>query len=375
MSECFKLSNRKKVGTITFHAAHNYGSNLQAWALQQILTDLGVDGEIINYRTEAQKDQYTPLTKRKGVKYILKNGYFLLNYRTRKAKYLRFENFIEKHLVKSEREYSSLEVLMDEPPQYDYYISGSDQIWNTAPNDASDAYFLPFVKEGKRIAYAPSFGQIGNIDHKDVVKEYLERYDVLSVREESGQALMKDMLAKDVPIMPDPTLLIQPAKWEQLTASRLIEADYIFFYTLFATKEMIDMVKQISAQMGLPVVISNISNQYEIFSGFRKIRDAGPCEFLSLVKHAKFVCVTSFHGTVFSILFHKNFFAINGMSDKRISTLLKQTNLTEQAVTKDTLEEKLCKQAPIDYGEVDKQLRSLRNTGVDFLKKALELGE
>ena len=135
------------------------------------------------------------------------------------------------------------------------------------------------------------------------------------------------------------------------------------------------MMKQISAKMGLPVVISNISNQYEIFSGFRKIRDAGPCEFLSLIKHAKFVCVTSFHGTVFSILFHKNFFAINGMSDKRISTLLKQTNLTEQAVTKDTLEEKLCKQAPIDYGEVDKQLRSLRNTGVDFLKKALELGE
>ena len=135
----------KKVGIITFHAAHNYGSNLQAYALQNVISDIGLDCEIINFRTERQKDQYRPITKRKGLKYLIKNAYFLLNYKSRKEKYNRFEEFINSKLRLSQTEYNSLEDLMTKKPIYDYYISGSDQIWNTAPNDADDAYFLPFV--------------------------------------------------------------------------------------------------------------------------------------------------------------------------------------------------------------------------------------
>lgn len=157
----------KTVGIITFHAAHNYGSNLQAYALQRTIENMGEVCEIINFRTERQRDQYRPLTKRKGLKYLFKNGYFLLNYRTRKEKYNCFEKFIKDYLKKGEKEYSSLEELKSSPPQYDCYVSGSDQIWNTVPVDADDAYFLPFVKSGKKIAYAPSFGQLGSVSNRE----------------------------------------------------------------------------------------------------------------------------------------------------------------------------------------------------------------
>ena len=110
---------KKKVGLITFHAAHNYGSSLQAYALKNTYAELDADCEIINFRTPAQKDQYRPLTKRKGLKYVLKNLFFLLNYRERKEKYDKFEFFISNSLLNGQREYSSLQELMLEPPQYD----------------------------------------------------------------------------------------------------------------------------------------------------------------------------------------------------------------------------------------------------------------
>lgn len=363
----------KKVGIITFHAAHNYGSNLQAYSLQKTINRLGCNCEIINFRTEKQKDQYRPLTKRKDLKYLIKNAYFLLNYKSRKEKYNNFENFINSRYVLSQCEYNSLEQLMNNPPQYDYYISGSDQIWNTTPNDADDSYFLPFAKSGKKIAYAPSFGQFSNVKHKEKCINYLSSYDVLSTREQYGKDLIFELTGRDAPIVPDPALLTTKEEWESIIPESIVDGEYIFFYTLFATKEMIDMVKFVSKTLKLPVVISNISNQYEIFSGFKKIRDAGPMEFLSLLKNAKFVCVTSFHGTVFSILLHKPFFAINGLKDNRIDTLLKNTGLVDRAITKNDLVDKLKNPFNIDFVKSDEKIFNFRKKGEEFLKKALEL--
>lgn len=266
------MSDKKKVGIITFHAAHNYGSNLQAYALQQYVSGLGYDCEIINFRSFKQKEQYKPLTKRKGLKYIAKNAYFLITYRNRKRKYDKFEDFIENKLVKSSKEYNSLEELANANLDYDYYISGSDQIWKTTPYDADMSYFLPFVKRGKRISYAPSCGQIEKSSNIDQIGECLRKYDNISVREENGVSLVEKLTGITPPVLIDPTFLIDRTKWLSLCSERVVDGDYIFFYTLFATKESIEIAKRISEFLKIPVVISNISNQYEIFSGFVKKR-------------------------------------------------------------------------------------------------------
>lgn len=365
----------KSVGIITFHAAHNYGSNLQAYALQKVIRKLGLRCEIINFRTPRQRDQYTPLTKRKGIKYIFKNLYFAINYRNRKTKYLKFESFIDKYLEKSFAEYKSLEELQEDPPKYDYYISGSDQIWNTVPLDADMAYFLPFVKNSRKIAYAPSFGQIGNIEHRDQIAEYINQYDCLSVREKFGQDLIKQMTGQTVPILIDPTMLLDKKEWEKIIPGKIVEGEYIFFYTLFADKQMIEIVKKISAFTGLKVVISNISNQYEILSGFEKKTASGPLEFLSLVKYSKLVCTTSFHGTVFSILLERPFLVINGMEDNRISTLLGMTAFTNRAVDAKsivTVEKNIFN---IDFTKSTKSIEKEKEKALNYLKEALEIEE
>ncbi len=364
-----------KVGIITFHAAHNYGSNLQAYAMQKIIDSFGIENEIINFRTDRQKDQYRPFTNRKGLKYIIKNGYFFFNYSWRKKKYLKFEKFIDEKLKKTAKEYKSLDELYVANLDYEYYISGSDQIWNTVPVDADMAYFLPFVKKGIKIAYAPSFGQIGNIKNKKEIAEYLNEYKYLSIREKYGQKLIKSMINKCVPVLMDPTILIKKEEWENMISDRIIEDDYIFFYTLFATKEMINIVKIISKETGLKVVISNISNQYEIFSGFEKKLESGPMEFLNYIKYAKLVCSSSFHGTVFSILLNKPFYSINGMRDNRISTLLEMTNLTKRAITLNDVKNGLNDIFNLNFVYAEKSIEQEKQKAIKYLKEALDIEE
>lgn len=362
----------KKVGIITFHAAHNYGSCLQAYAIKRTYENLGAECEIINFRTPAQKDQYTPLTKRKGIKYILKNAFFLLTYSARKRKYLNFENFISEYLLSGQREYNSLDELMTEPPLYDLYVCGSDQIWNTAPNDASMAYFLPFAS-GRKVSYAPSFGQLGEIEHKEEITNYLKSFDLLSVREERGKELVKEMTGLDVEILVDPTMLLDKSEWDSLVSDRKIKEDYIFFYSLFSTKEMIKEVRAIASALHLKVVVSNVSNQNDIFAGFTKQTDAGPREFLSLIKHAKLIITSSFHGSVFSIIYEKPFLAYGGMGDKRISTLLEKTGLEECAIRSGEGIYKLKNIFSLDYTDASALLKSEKNKSIDYLKRTMEL--
>ena len=141
----------KKVGIITFHASHNYGSMLQAYALQQVVLSMGYDCEIINFRSIAQKEMYKPIFLKgtfygKCVRFIIQATYALDILK----KYRLFEYFLKEELILSPKEYTTLHDLENENFSYDYYISGSDQIWNVHAYDFNYAYFLPFVKSGKR---------------------------------------------------------------------------------------------------------------------------------------------------------------------------------------------------------------------------------
>ena len=210
----------KKVGIITFHAAYNYGSMLQAYALQQVILSMGYDCEIINFRSPAQKRQYKPIFVvgsfyGRCVRFIIQAAYVWGILKKQRL----FEQFLNSELKLSYNEYGTLEDLENAGFNYDYYISGSDQIWNVYCNDFNYAYFLPFVKSGKRIAYAPSMGaQLSIKTYKDRKKviDLLNQYDAISVREAVGSRYIGEITKMPTASVLDPTLLLNPQEYDNL---------------------------------------------------------------------------------------------------------------------------------------------------------------
>lgn len=371
----------KKISTITFHAAYNFGSNLQAYALQEYVKKICKDEceyKIINLRTNKQKDMYKNCFEKNDAKNYLKR---LISLGLKKEIYekdKKFEDFITNKLNIT-KEYSSIEELKNENWDSDYFISGSDQIWNLECRDFDWSYYLEFVNKGKKISYAASMGpkQINwSEEEKARLKNDLDKYDYISVRDNNGLEFVNNLMGKKPEINVDPTMLLEKEEWEKIIPKKpLVDEDYIFFYNLKG-KEYIELANKISKKMNLPIVISLYnardlwySNKY----GFIRRVDAGPIEFLNLINNAKLTLSSSFHGTIFSIILNKPFFALNGSKDFRINTILKKMKLENRSIDIDDFEIKIKKAFEIDYDESKKLLEMERNKSCKYLKKALDI--
>ena len=369
------------IGTLTFHRAHNYGSVLQSYALQYWLQLHGYKSTIIDLYTERSKEQYKIFPAVKAPKGIIRNLIFLCFYPDLKRKWYKFNYFQENVLTLTKAEYSNSEDLERAALPFTTYITGSDQIWNTACYDFDWSYYLEFAKTGNFISYATSFGPIGKAEQKHNVgerlKENILRYNSISVRDEGSAEIVKDVSGKDVEITVDPTLLLPKEAWEALISQSRdskfegkLPDKYIFFYSLKRSADDYAIIRKIKKQYHLPVIITDIRKKEDLLINFDRKLDAGPVDFLSLIKNAQLVVTSSFHGTAFSILFEKKFFSINGMTDNRISNLLRGTGLEKQSINVST---KLPAIGDIDinYAEAKVKLGIMTAHSETFLKEAL----
>ena len=211
-------------------------------------------------------------------------------------------------------------------------------------------------------------------EEKNRVKEDLLKYTNISVREQGSFNNVKELTGIEPEINVDPTLLLKKEEWEKLIPSnRVISKDYILLYNLKGDKGILKIAKKVSKVLGLPVVVTKKGLKTEIIYGFKKVYDVGPIEFLNLIKNAKLVLSSSFHGTVFSVLFNKPFFAINGSKDFRISTLLEKMNLQDRSIEIDNIEEKCKKAFDISFEGSEKLLAEERKKSEIYLKKALDI--
>ena len=373
-----------KTGTITFHASHNYGSMLQAYALQQILIkELCVENEIINFRSEAQK-RYYQLQDKKNI--TLKQKILKLfignNDNALEKKFLLFENFLKEELILSQ-EFNNEDEVIEYSNKFDYLISGSDQIWNTYCLDFSWLYYLPFAN-GNAIAYAPSMGPDAinkvSADNYARINESVQRFKSLSVREQGTSEVIKTISGLDAEILVDPTLLLEKAEWERLAGEEpLIKDDYIFMYHPFVNKEIYRISKNISKHTGLQVIVSNkLFNKAELHNlltgkHLRYKLDCGPKEFLNLVKNAKYVISGSFHAVVFSIIFQRPFVALDGIKDNRMSQILKATNLLKYSIDKDNHIQVFKELESIDFSKSLEYIGNERTRSLAYLKNALRM--
>lgn len=378
-----------KAGLITFHFAHHYGAQLQAYALMKSIEGLGVECEIINYvrpdtieGTKVFKSGFSPRS-------VLSNLHSLLHYSAFKNRKNRFSSFINEQMKLSKHSYNAYSELEKNPPIYDLYVCGSDQIWNPlifASKDFDPSFFMPFAGNRKRIAYAPSFG-ISSIpdDKKETLKNFLSKFDFLSVREPQGAEIINDLTGRKALVVLDPTLLLTESQWSEISSVPTYKP-YILCYFVTDPTPYFKYIEAISSVLKLPIVC--LCGSRKVIPGsISTIYDAGSQEFLGLFKNAAYVCTNSFHGTVFSIIFKKNFycfknsynFAAEGNKVKtvnsRLYSMLETLGLTDRFFTGEldsvAFGSKVSEQKDINFTNVTDLLNTEREKSLEYLRNAL----
>lgn len=370
-----------KIGTVTFHGAQNFGSVLQTYALQEFVkglyTEAGqeCDYNVINYRTNFQKSFYSIYKSVKNPKNIIKNIVAFRHSSALKTKNQRFEDFL-KNYIRLTEEVSKEDELKKFSSSFNYYISGSDQIWNVRASDFESAYYLDFVKNGKKISYAASFGPLKidwNLYDKDKYSSLLSKYSAISVRELGSKDRVKELIDSDCEINVDPTFLLKKEEWQKIQSdANYNDGKYILLYCLEPSKEQLNMAKAISKKLNLPILVTRYNNKNDMINGFVKKYDSGPLDFLSYIDNAALVLSSSFHGTAFSMIYNKPFYVFNGMKDSRISSILKIADIEDRSIEsiKDIDRVNL---KSVDFSVVNEIIKNEQEKSKAYLQQALEI--
>jgi hypothetical protein len=271
---------------------------------------------------------------------VAANGHTALHYGALKARWQRFEEFAHDHLRLTDHRYESLEELSRADLPYDVILAGSDQIWNPAifPDKKFDPVFFGGFSQKRKIAYAPSFG-VPKIPEgmEDELRGYLSQFSHLSVRENQGQNIVRDITGQSVPVVLDPTLLLDREQWSGMARAARPAGSYILCYCINPPGVLGPYIRALAERTGLPIV-QLCGIRRKVHPKAECVLDAGPAEFLGLFQNAAYVCTNSFHGTVFSTQFQRPFFTAVAPSElaaperSRTFSLLSRLGLTGRVV-------------------------------------------
>lgn len=361
---------------MTFHYALNAGAVLQAYALQKYLINQGFNVEIINYRPK-RKIGIRDFIAKKPIKIWHKTMDRLNAFR-----YERLDNF-GGILQRSVSVYYSPIELQNNPPKYDVYIAGSDQIWNISSNYKIDKeYFLDFGSDStKKIAYAASM----NINHTQefnlpvnlniTIKNLLTSFHAISLRETNAVNFIQSLFGNERQIehVPDPTFLLDAEEYKKLLTDNCQPKEpYIAAYILAElAEEQKQAIRYIKNKKQLKIInLRNPDTCIRLNGAKNKI--TMPSEWLTYIYYANFTICCSFHAVVFSLIFHKSFIVITPRKNDRISSLLNVLGLENRIIinyNSKQLEQILNEN--IDWNLVDTILNKEREKGIKFLMNNL----
>ena len=326
-----------KIGIITWFGGVNYGTNLQAIGLSNYLKKQGYTVELLNFNIYSNKHIKRSFLERiysQPEKYISK--YYFNKYKDEIEKKTRV---IEKTLLdycEITKRITNDEEYIIECNKFDLLIFGSDQIWN--PNWYHRYYYAdyPSIKT-RRIAYAPSFG-VDSIPNDSIndIKRSLSKFDSISVREESGAQLIDFLMKQKAQVVVDPTFLLEKEEWDKMASKQIKDEEYVL--GLFLTDNVFHWhaSKKFAKEKGLKLVVIPYLG-YSYMQGDCVYKCVGIEELLSLIKNAEYVVTDSFHITVFSIIFNKQFVSFERFNSKnnksqntRLENMLKMFGLENQ---------------------------------------------
>lgn len=382
-----------KIGILTYHYSNNYGGVLQSYALYKAIKKSGLNVEIINfvpssyrnssilYETGLRKNIFKIDKKDLKLKLLLSRIYL-------KSKYnniiiSKFDSFRKEFIEMSKQvdEFEFLNILND----YDAIFVGSDQVWHPSQRSRKE-YFLGYDNfKGKRISYAAdstisTISTISN-DVKEKLKNELSNFDCISVRNQHSFEFVKTITSKCVPIVADPTLLID---FNEVTKSsnivKKMSEKYILVYALGkevigTNQKVIDRIKEKYGNIKvysiiIPTMKFNVPNYAD-----EVLYDLGPIDWLNAFKNATFILTDSFHGTLFSMKFRKPFISYYAekMRSTRFVDLGIRYGIEDFIINNfEDIDEKRSLTKLPDFDSIEKIINEQIQSSEDYLKKSLE---
>ncbi|MEK4443629.1 polysaccharide pyruvyl transferase family protein [Niallia sp. FSL K6-0077] len=381
----------KKVAILTINDYSNYGNRLQNYATQEVLKSLGFSVETLvntnginndkeietksnNKRSKLQKLKNMSI---KGIVLKIAFRFWKIFNKNKIDRYgekrlQTFKLFTKDFIQETKFSISDDNISKELLDQYDFFITGSDQVWNPYFRYGSSIDFLTFAPKNKRVAYAPSFGIT------DIPSQYVGNYQVwlsemssLSIREKAGKEIIKKLTGRESEVLVDPTLMLTKEKWLSIAKPSPNKPTKNYILTYFfggVSEEIRNRIKKISKENNLEIVNLADITDLETFI-------AGPSEFLDYINSASLFCTNSFHGCVFSILMQIPFIAFQREGNipsmnSRIETLLSTFNLQSRFSTNVLTNEQVFAK---DYSHIDLIIESEREKAINYLKRAMLL--
>ena len=354
-----------KIGLITLVDHYNYGNRLQCYASQYILEQN--DCQVTCFYTEKTFHLYFVY----ALTFLFMTVFSPFSTIKNKCKKLLGFKFFDKEYFNMSYDLVKKKINFDE---YDYFVVGSDQVWN--PNwyrgIKAEAFLLAFAKREQKVCMAPSFG-ISELpeEWKPHFKKYLNDFKYLSVREKEGAKIIRELTGRQAEVVIDPTLMLDTEEWrkiEKKSKARKDDKKYILKYFLgIQSQENIDYINKIAHKNDYQILELMKPDQPDVFV-------SGPGEFIDLVDHAELICTDSYHACIFSILFNKPFLVFDRCSTRvrmnsRINTLLSTLDLKRrlpgQVKDEDIFEH--------DYIHSYELLEKERDKAKNFLKRSLNV--
>jgi len=388
-----------KIGIITLSGGENYGCHLQMYAVLKTYEELGYTPMLIpdntnngikfSYQERSRLSKLTPAYIAAVLRVRTKRKYLIKNQRDRlipsvvrkkrnaalyaKSKNLRSENFNEfqnSYIKQTDFTINKDNIPNDKLAEFDFFSVGSDQVWNPTYPQVSEVKFLTFAKNNQKLTFAPSFG-ISELPEfvKKSYSEWLKEIPMISVREEQGAKLIKELTGKEATVICDPTMTVKREVWKNLEKKPNFTTDKPFAVTYFLGNESNKYrryIYNIAKQKGLQVI-----NLFDIREP--DYYTAGPAEFIYLIHHADAVFTDSFHAAVFSIIFQKDFVVFERIEDgrsmgSRLKTLLDKFSLSDRMYS---VISKIEFTSP-NFSNTEKLLEKERLNAIEFLKKSIE---
>lgn len=385
------MEKNKQVGICACYSTLNYGSMLQSFATQEAINKLGYTAEFIRYKKKKSPafiikqiprllngnlmfDKWLALKKK-----LLLSLYPSVKHSDNQRKEL-FRKFGDQYYKCFSEEYYGYENLQKAANKYDTVLVGSDQLW-TPGGLPTNFYNLMFVPDAvNKVSYATSFG-VSNIPwyQKKRTRRYLRRIDHLSVREIRGAEIVGALADREAKVVADPTLLLTAQEWdERIPSKQIVEFPYVFCYFLGENEMHREIAEEFGRKARLQIVSTPALDSFvkrDLAFGDEQRFDVGPDDFVNLIRNAEYILTDSFHGTVFSILYHKRFLTLPRFSagvqsrNSRIESILRLAGLERRLYRENLIDEI---QEDIDYSEVDKHIEELRRNSYEFLSNALK---